>query len=80
LALAGSSQIARRGEPLVALLSLIAHPQPPRLSEPALHGPCEVLPARLAFPPHLVMSVRLLRHGLFNESTDVREAAVRSAA
>jgi hypothetical protein len=42
--------------------------------------------ARVKCCPHVshfhtsFISVRLLRHGLFNEPTDVREASVRSAA
>jgi hypothetical protein len=38
-----------------------------------------MLPARLALPPHLVASVRLLRHRFLDEAADVRQAAVGSA-
>ncbi len=69
----------RRGKPLVALLRLIAHPRPPRLREPRSHHPRELLPARLALPPHRVAAVRPLRRCFLDEAADVRQAGVGSA-
>ena len=79
IASAGISQITRRGKPLFTLLRLIAHPRPPRLREPRSHRPREVLPARLALPPHRVASVPLLHHCFLDEAADVRQAGVGSA-
>jgi hypothetical protein len=72
-------QIALRCTPFVALRCLTRDPQPPRLRQPRPHSPRELLLARLALPPYLVSSVRLLRDRRFDEAADVRQPAVAAA-